>query len=437
MSRTLELTIDSIAAGGDGVGRADGLVVFVPRSAPGDRGRVRIEKAGRFARGRWEVVEHPGQARIEPPCMHYRMDRCGGCQLQHIGYDAQLDAKAGIIHDAIQRIGKRSLARPPVRPSPSAWRYRRKLTLALRRRATGERWTAGLHPYDDPVRVFDLVDCPITDERVIEAWGQIRRASHLLPAETELRGAVQIGGAGASFLLQGGRRWPNHADFFDAVPLIDSVWWQPLEQARRRVASRSASSAASDGADGRLEDFGHVGVAEPNDPDAGNSDTSFVQVNAAVAAELHAHVVGRALARSPGVVVDAYAGSGDTAVPIAAAGVRVTAIELDRSGAARGERRLSAPSRMIRGRVEETLAGALPADLVLLNPPRTGLHERVPAVLEGQSPASLIYVSCNPATLARDLARLPGYRIDRVVAFDMFPQTAHVETVCELIREPA
>ena len=437
MSRTLQLAIDSIAAGGDGVGRADGLVVFVPRSAPGDRGRVRIEKAGRFARARWESIERPGPARVEPPCAHYVIDRCGGCQLQHLSYDAQLDAKGSIIQDAITRIGKRPVHRPTVRPSPSAWRYRRKLTLALRRRTVSERWIAGLHPYDAPGRVFDLADCPITDERVIAVWGEIRASARLLPAETELRGAVQLGAGGdASFLLQGGRRWPMHREFFDAVPSVRTLWWQPEQQNRRRLLSRERSDLPHDVPDG--EDFGPVELLEASQPDSGNTDASFVQVNARVARELHDHVVARAMARQPAAVIDAYAGNGDTAVPLSLSGIQVTAIELDRDGARRGASRLSPPSRMVEARVEDALPGALPADLVILNPPRTGLHERVPeALTAGPSPAALIYVSCNPATLARDLTRLPGYRIEAMVAFDMFPQTAHVETVCELVKEPA
>jgi 23S rRNA (uracil1939-C5)-methyltransferase len=437
VSRIVELVIESIAAGGDGVGRADGLVVFVPRSAPGDSGRVRIEKSGRFARARWESLERPGPARVEPPCAHYVADRCGGCQLQHLSYDAQLEAKGDIIRDAIQRIGKRTVSRPSVRPSPKRWRYRRKLTLALRRPTLGDRWIAGLHPYDNPGRVFDLVDCPITDERVVTIWRDIRAAAGLLPAETALRGAVQLSGdAGASFLLEGGKRWSTYRDFFDAVPLLESLWWQPEDQRRRRLMAREsvAASSASSIVDSG-EHFGPVAVLERTEPDSGNTEASFIQVNAGVAAELHAHVVERALARRPGTLVDAYAGNGDTAEPLARAGVRVTAIELDRESALRGEQRLAAPSRMIQGRVEDVLASELPADLVILNPPRTGLNERVPAILTaGPSPNALIYVSCNPATLARDLARLPGYRIDAVAAFDMFPQTAHVETVCELVR---
>ena len=138
-------------------------------------------------------------------------------------------------------------------------------------------------------------------------------------------------------------------------------------------------------------------------------------------------------------MVDGYAGSGATAIPIAADGVEVTAIELDADASAACAAALPATSRALRGRVEDLLPRALPADLVLLNPPRTGLDEQVPAQLEAAHPRprAVIYVSCNPATLGRDLARMPGYRISSVRGFDMFPQTAHVETVCELVPEAA
>jgi len=98
-------------------------------------------------------------------------------------------------------------------------------------------------------------------------------------------------------------------------------------------------------------------------------------------------------------------------------------------------RRLDAPHRVMAGRVEEHLPSVLPAEVVLLNPPRAGVSEAVARTLEGSetAPHAVIYVSCNPATLARDVSRLQRYRIDSIVAFDMFPQTAHVETVCELV----
>ena len=116
--------------------------------------------------------------------------------------------------------------------------------------------------------------------------------------------------------------------------------------------------------------------------------------------------------------------------------MRVTALELDADASALSARRLPPGSRAIADRVEDALAAALPADVVVVNPPRAGLHDQVPALLEGAGAGhrALVYVSCNPATLARDLARLPTHEVLSVRAFDMFPQTAHVETVCELAR---
>jgi 23S rRNA (uracil1939-C5)-methyltransferase len=119
--------------------------------------------------------------------------------------------------------------------------------------------------------------------------------------------------------------------------------------------------------------------------------------------------------------------------------VRVTALELDRAASTASAARLPAGSRAIAGRVEATLDAALPADVVVVNPPRGGLHERVPATLDRADAGhrAVVYVSCNPATLARDVARMPGHTLASVRSFDMFPQTAHVETVCELVRRDA
>jgi 23S rRNA (uracil1939-C5)-methyltransferase len=128
---------------------------------------------------------------------------------------------------------------------------------------------------------------------------------------------------------------------------------------------------------------------------------------------------------------------GDTAIPLAAEGRRVTAIELDAEAVSRFADKLRAPSVAIAGRVEEHLEAALPADVVLLNPPRAGVDARVTTALEtvARRPRAIVYVSCDPATLARDVARLPHYRVASLRAYDMFPQTAHVETVCELVPE--
>ncbi|HEV7387141.1 MAG TPA: TRAM domain-containing protein, partial [Gemmatimonadaceae bacterium] len=187
---TISVSIDSIAAGGDGVGRSNGLVVFVPRTAPGDVVTAQISGKGHFARGSLRTIVTPSPVRVEPPCPHYTRDKCGGCQLQHMTYDAQLDAKRSIIRDSLQRIGKRQVELPEIDRSPKEWRYRTKLTLAMRRR--GARWIAGLHPYDDPAHVFPLADCPITDRRVVAAWREVMEADAYFPDAKELRGSIRI-----------------------------------------------------------------------------------------------------------------------------------------------------------------------------------------------------------------------------------------------------
>jgi 23S rRNA (uracil1939-C5)-methyltransferase len=401
-----QLRIERIASGGDGVARAaDGIVVFVPRTAPGDLVRARVRREKRMARGRMLEVLEPGPDRIEPPCRHYTADRCGGCQVQHLAYDAQLAAKGQIIHDALRRIGGRAQEPPVVRPSAGQWRYRRKLTLAMRR--TESDLIAGLHPYDDPVGVFRLRDCPITEERVLAVWKEVLAARRHLPRVRMLRGAVRmLDGGGATFVLEGGAAWPKVRDFFDAVPSLVELWWVPDGHRRRLVRQREAPQAGA----------------------------SFAQVNAPVAAALREHALERVQAHSPFTVIDAYAGTGDTAELLAAGGVRVTAIEIDRDAAATCAARLPGGSRVLVGPVEALLPGALPADVAIVNPPRAGLDEQVTRTIEASSLRAIVYVSCNPATLARDLARMPSYRLASVVGFDMFPQTAHVETVCELVR---
>ena len=396
-----EIDIDSIAAGGDGVGRLEGLVAFVPRTAPGDRARIRYASGRRFARGEVLRLLRESPTRTAPSCPHYSADRCGGCQLQHLAYPAQLEAKAHIIRDAFARIGHRDIPLPEVVPSPAEWRYRSKLTLAMRRR--GGRWIAGLHPYDDATAVFPLTDCPITAESVLAVWRSILAHSTLLPSAHELRGAVQVD----AFTLEGGTRWDDAAAFFSSIPELAELWWAPDDSPLRLLHSRT--------------------------PDAVGA--SFSQVNASLASMLHAYVVDRAWSYAPSSVIDAYSGRGATALALAERGAHVTTIEADRVAAEWVAERLPIGSRSIAGRVEDALTDALPADLAILNPPRAGVDPTVTEILSRpEGPSVIIYVSCDPATLARDVARLSTYRIATVRAFDMFPQTAHVESVCELTR---
>ena len=189
MSELLTLDIESIAAGGDGVARHDGLVVFVPRTAVGDRVVARVERKGRMGRGVLERVDRASANRVAPECPHYERDRCGGCQLQHVTLAAQRTAKQAIIRDTMRRIGHREVPLPEIQAGERAWRYRRKLTLALRRDENG--WKAGLHAYNDPGQVFALEDCPIADEGLMAVWREVLAAQAHLPEESELRGSVR------------------------------------------------------------------------------------------------------------------------------------------------------------------------------------------------------------------------------------------------------
>lgn len=414
MVQVVSLEIESIAAGGDGVARDAGLVVFVPRTAPGEVVTARVSGKGSFARGSLRTIARPSPFRIDPPCPHYTKDRCGGCQIQHMSYASQLDSKQRIVSDAIERIGKRVADVAPVQASPSEWRYRSKLTLAMRKLSSGE-WIAGLHQYDNPSKIFPLKDCPITDREIVAVWREILHESGLFPPVTELRGSVRKTADGPVFVMMGAMRWTAGQLFFEAVKSLAAVWWENDEGVRRLIGDRRPARSL-----------------QP--PVA-----SFTQVNPEVAANLRSHVIATVSAYAPEVIVDAYSGAGDTAIQFARSGARVTAIELDSDAARWCAMHLPEGSVSIRARVEEALPKALPADAVVLNPPRAGTDSRVTEVLQQtpDKPRAIVYVSCNPATLARDIQRMPAYRVASVRPFDMFPQTAHVETVCELVPEAA
>jgi len=412
-ARTVSLEIARLAAGGDVVARADGLVVFTPRTVPGDQVTVDLRVEGRVGRGTLRRIDRPSVDRVAPSCGHYEApDRCGGCQWQQVAIAAQREGKRQMVHDAFRRIAKREVPVPAI-VAGEPWRYRRTLTLAIRRE--GARVWAGLRAFDDPEAVFALDDCLITDPRVVATWREIVAAAAHLPPEHRLRGTVRWVADRPLFVLTGGTEWPALAAFLDAVPSLAAIWWEAEGKRRRLVADRRPT---------------------------GIPGASFVQVNAEIAERMQAHLVAMVLAHRPTYVLDAYSGAGATAVALAAAGVRVTAIELDEEATTYAANQLAAPSRAIAARVEEALPHHLPADVVILNPPRAGVDARVTSALArtvetGQAPRAIVYVSCDPATLARDVARLPGWRVDSLLSFDMFPQTAHVETVCVLVPEGA
>lgn len=410
LQKTATLRIDSIAAGGRGVGRMEGMVVFVPRTAPDELVEISLVRHARFSEGKLLRIVEASSTRVAASCRHYQGDRCGGCQLQHMSYDAQLAAKRRIVHDSISRIARREP--PPFELEPSAvpWHYRNKLTLALRR--SGTRWIAGLRRFDAPDEVFSLTECPITSPAVLEGWREVMAASHLFPRVSELKGSVRETQGTRSFVLTGARGWQSSNTFADACGSFSLIQWVDENGRVHELVNRRS------------------GVSSP---------ASFEQVNPEVSSRMHSHVLALVRQNDPARVVDAYCGRGITTAELAREGREVVGIELDPS-AVRMAREAAPPgAEIIEGRVEDVLHDRLPADAVVLNPPRAGVDKRVCQALESARPLSrrIVYVSCDPATLARDIGRLPSFEIASLRAFDMFPQTAHVETVCELLPRAA
>lgn len=388
----------------------DGRTLFVPRTAPGDLVSLsRLHEHARFARARIGELLEAGPDRVAPRCAHYQADDCGGCQLQHLSLAAQRTAKRQIVADALTRIGRLDLPVPELIPAEPAWGYRARITLAV---GPGRR-RAGFHPVDEPHRVFGLVRCEVAAEPLNALWAALARQLHLLPADAThlvLR-LDRKGGAHVVVRAKATDAWsrgPQLAEALARAGAPAAVWWEPEKGAPRVMG-------------GGIETF---------------PATVFEQVHPAMGDRIREFAV-TALGEVAGAHLwDLYAGMGDATDAMAARGATVESVELDRRAVAWAERRGPAAPAVTRhaGRAEDLVARLRAPAAVLVNPPRAGMDPRVTDALIGRRPGRIAYVSCDPATLARDLGRLAigGYRAVAVQPFDLFPHTAHVETVAVL-----
>jgi 23S rRNA (uracil1939-C5)-methyltransferase len=413
------IEITAIAAGGAGVGRlADGRVTFVHRTAPGDRVEVQVvESKPRWSRSRLVRVREPGPGRRDAPCPHY--GRCGGCTLEHLTYEAQLAAKARLVADALQRIAGLDVPVPEVVPSPRELRYRNRISFTLRR--DGGTVRAGLRELERADRVVDMgSECMLPEEAVSRSWDRLRDAwgenARRLPSGRELRLTLRANHAGqVSLAVEGGFAPGRPGELMAALPELVALWHR---------AEGAGPWTLLAGAPAFPERWG--------DEDVELGGDTFLQVNREGAALLEAHVMAAVAATGPARVLDAYCGVGLYARRLGRLGMEVTGIEAH-AGAVAEARRGAPGARILEGWVEARIGEALPADVAILNPPRAGLDPAVIGGLRSSPPARLVYVSCDPATLARDLKRLgPEWTLAGVRCFDMFPQTAHVETVVEM-----
>jgi 23S rRNA (uracil1939-C5)-methyltransferase len=394
-----------LAAGGDGVGRLeDGRTVFVPRSAPGDLVELtRVREHRRFARARVARVLEPAPERVGARCPHYVEDDCGGCQLQHLASATQREARRTFVGDALRRIAKLDVPDPELVPASEDFEYRTKITLHV---DDGGR-RIGLHPLDRPDFAFELARCHITRPELMSLWEEVGSLRELLPSGVRhivLR--LDRWGRRHVVLVTGPRT--GAAALYEAMTargVAATLWVQPEGE------EASAVSA----------------------PDLPFPATVFEQVHPAMGDRVRAHAVAALGDIAGRHVWDLYAGIGETTAALADAGASVESVESDPRAVAEAEARGPAAARLV-GRVERVVGNLRAPDLVITNPPRTGMDERVTAALGTAAPSRIVYISCDPATLARDLSRLQGFRLSSALAFDLFPQTAHVETVAVLDR---
>ena len=385
-STIVELDITALAAGGDGLGRdATGRVTFVPRTAPGDRVRVRLVRQTKsFARGELVDLIAPSAARAEPPCPHFR-DGCGGCQWQHVTRAEQLAAKQSIVAGALRRLP--GLAVEPIADPAPPYGWRRR----ARFHVVGGK--VGLYELASH-RVLPVAHCPQLEPELDAALHAVAAAS---PPDGELAlvrghtGAIAVGIA---------RAWRGAAALVGRAGIVgvtagDEVHGEPIIE---------------------LE------------PGLRAGPWDFAQASAAGNAALIALVRG-ALGPGPGRALELYAGAGNLTRALVADRWDVVASDLAAPAHAAGPIEAASAEDAI------ARAGGGPFDAIVLDPPRTGAREVMPGIAR-HAPRAVVYVSCDPATLARDAAVLveAGYRAERAWPIDLMPQTAHVEVVLRLVR---
>lgn len=425
----IELEVGAVAHGGHCVARHEGRVVFVRHALPGERVRAEVTDGGEDASfWRADAVEvlRASPDRVEPPCPWAGPGRCGGCDWQHASLPAQRALKADVVREQLQRLGGvevgdlADLAVEPVpvpgRDADDGLRWRTRVRYAVDRSAR-----AGLRAHRSH-RVVPVDVCRIATTEVAE----LPVTSARWPGAASVEVAASGSGERAVVVEAAGRRRPAVADLPDGTSVVVARAGADPQRVRGRTWL-SEPVVLPDG-DARFR----VGVS------------GFWQVHPGAGAVLAAAVVGAADPRPGETALDLYAGVGLLTLPLA---VRVgpsgavVSVESD-ARAVRDARRNLHEHRQVRleqGRTErvlETLAGELgSADVVVLDPPRSGAGPRVVEQVVSLAPRVVVYVACDPAALGRDVRLLAerGYRLDGLRAFDLFPMTHHVECVARFV----
>lgn len=449
---------ESFGYNGEGIVKVDGIPVFLPYAIKGERVRFKIVKVKQgYAYGKLLAVEEPSPMRREPVCPVFY--KCGGCAMQHIDYKSQLAVKAETVRDCFKKIAGMDIDVPPAEPG-GEYRYRNKVQLPVRNTPNGVQIGFFRENSHD---IVPIDDCPIQKEWVKELIAAFRAyvTKGRIPCYDESTGrgclkhivARQVGDKLMIVAVAADKNLPHInllTDELDARFSGYSLFVNENRLANNVILGKSF----------RLVKGEKFAVTKDNGIVSSMGPESFMQVNDEVKTKIYTDAV--RLAGESRAVVDAYSGAGYLTALLAAGASAVHGVECVEE-AVSVARKLALENgidnvRFTCGRCEDVLPALIPelkeeygAITVVLDPPRKGCDRAVLSVLRDVKPDKILYISCNPATLARDVGIITGklvydgnnlvsapqgdgnYEVDYIKPYDMFPQTRHVETVCRLV----
>lgn len=458
-----DVAVARLAHGGEGIGRLldtdgnAGMAVFIPRSAPGDQLRVRLGRVQRrHAEATVVSVVAPGPGRVEPTCAHYEQG-CGGCSWQHLDYATQLAAKQAVVSDSLERIGGfKDLPMLPIVASEKPWFYRNKMEFSFNANDG-----LGLHMSGDWRRIVPVTECRLESElamRIVEFARQFAEEHGLSSWDPVghtgfLRELVVRHGRGSGetmvALVTSAGAFPAAPRFAEGIAALDASIVSVLRATRGGSPDESAIDATEllAGRETIVEQVAglsfNIGLQ------------TFFQTSTAQAGRM-LEIVKRQVAtvarqaptsESPTRILDVFCGVGFFTLGLAGMAEEVIGVEIVEPSivAARENALLNNIDNAFfyPGDARRTLPQVIDThgapNIVVLDPPRSGAGGKVMRRIARTAPQRIVYVSCNPTTLARDLKELEpfGYRITEVQAIDLFPQTYHVETIVALDRVAA
>ncbi len=438
----ITLEIVDVNSEGCGVGRHDGMVVFVPFTIPGEVVTCRVEKVGKsFCHARVTEIVTPSQQRIIPDCPSYY--RCGGCAFRHIVYDGEIDIKKNIVDAAFSRLGGIDFPCEKIFSSPSKERYRNKAQFVIRRvdnvTKTGF-YAPRSHrfiPIDDCMlqpktftkiaevccRYFDDNNIPCYSEE--DNSGYIR---HLLLRQSEATGELMVCVVSRKYI--------------DLTKLSEMLSGEVSHSITVLLNVNSERTNVILGKNNELISGRGVITEHLHGVKYNISPHSFFQINTPGAEQLYNIVREFAEPKKSEKVLDLYCGVGSIGLSICdknqpLLGVDIVKQAIDAAKENAKNAGFTAAKFMV-GDAHTGLLGEYKPDIVILDPPRKGLDEKTIQLLLENLPKKIVMVSCNPSTAARDVAKLlPKYQIKRLAAMDMFARCAHVECVVKLCRVDA